>query len=323
MTRLGFLLAAFSLFTLVAWTFGHLRSIPPRWRTRLGGLALAGMFLAAVSSLSAILFPEVLVVASVGEILATCSAAFRAIVSDPAERWPSIVAGVLLAILLGRFAWAIVAGVRATRRARVRSSEPRWRLRTGHPVYVLPVEHPEAFSVGWVSGQVVVTRGLLALLDEEERTAVLLHEEGHLRARHHLLLVLARSFAAALAPHPATAAALEGLEQAIEEAADEYAAAGIGNPVTVATGLAKAALAGVGAPVGVPSLGDGPDVPARVRRLLEAPPHRWWVPALCLGAVVVLFGLLVGTQIVAGFAVVAAVHHLFGVGAAMMCSAPN
>ncbi|MGH2590680.1 MAG: M56 family metallopeptidase [Actinomycetota bacterium] len=310
-------MGAVAVFVLAVPLLAKATAVPPRWRVRLAAMVVFGMFVSSVSLLAAVLLPEVLVVNSLREIWETCTAAFQAIWGSPLGRWPSVVAGIALALVLGRFFWALVGSLRATRRARV-LGEPRRRLAHGERVYVLPVDIPEAYSVPGLRGQVVVTRGLLDALDEEERHAVLLHEEGHLRSRHHLLLSFARAARTSLSPLP-TGRAIAGLEQAIEEAADEYAAARLGNPLPVATGLSKAALAGMSSPVGVLSLGSGQDVPARVRRLLEAPSLPRWVPVACLVALAALLGVIAVTQMIAGFAVVAAAHHLLGVGAAATC----
>lgn len=319
MSRLAILLGAFVVFSAAPWGVGRWRLAPPRWRLRLAGLALVGVALSTVTLLAAVLLPEVLVVSGFREIWETCTAALRAIRGDPLARIPSILAGAGLGIVFGRFLWSLVLGVRTTHRARVSGAGPWWRLAGGQPVYVLPLDHPEAYSVGYVRGQVVLSRGLLDILDQDERQAVLFHEEGHLRARHHLVLMMARAAAAALAPLPPARAALELLEQAAEEWADEYAATKLRSRAAVASGLSKAALAGLHSPAGTLSLGAGPDVPTRVRRLLDPSDVPGWVPFVCLLAVGLLVGLLVLTQAVAGLAVVAAAHHVVGFGAAATC----
>lgn len=318
MSRLAFLVGALLLFA-VAGPAARTRAAPPRWRVRVGFLTVFGMFGATVSLLAAILLPEVLVAGNVREIWQTCTAAFRAIWESPLERWPSIVAGIVLAVVLGRFAWALVASVRATRRARVVIEETRRRSDVGYHLHVLPVDLPEAYSVPGLRGQVVLTRGLLAVLDEDEQRAVLMHEVGHLKARHHLILSVAKAVNAALSPVVPTVWALAGLEQAVEEAADEYAASRLGSALPVATGLSKAALAGLSSPLGALSIGSGPDIPARVHRLLDAPAVPRWIPIACLIAVALFLFVLTTTQVIAGFALVAATHHLLGLGAAATC----
>lgn len=163
------------------------------------------------------------------------------------------------------------------------------------------------------------TRGLLQVLDEEEQRAVVMHEEGHLRGRHHLLLTFAKAARAALSPVVPTGRALAGLEQSVEEAADDYAAIRLGNALPVATGRSKAALAGLNSPVGALSIGSGPDVPARVHRLLDGQDVPRWIPIACVAAMALLLVALTATQVIAGFALVAATHHLLGIGAVATC----
>ena len=318
MSRFSFLVGALLLFAAAA-PAARARAMPPSWRVRLGFLTAVGMFVATVSLLAAILLPEVLVMTSVREIWHTCTAAFQAIWDSPLGRWPSIVAGIALAIVLGRFTWALLASVRATRRARVVVGKTRPTSDVGYHVRVLPVDLPEAYSVPGLRGQVVLTRGLLQVLDEDEQRAVVMHEEGHLKARHHVFLTFAKAVNAALSPLIPTERALAGLEQAVEEAADEYAASRLGSPLPVATGLSKAALAGLSSPLGALSIGSGPDIPARVHRLLDAPSVPRWMPIACFAAMALLLLVLTATQMIAGFALVAATHHLLGLGVAATC----
>ncbi|MGH2697318.1 MAG: M56 family metallopeptidase [Actinomycetota bacterium] len=318
MSRLAILFAALALFLVTPGVLSRL-PLSPRWSARLAFLSLLGLLLSTVSILAAILLPEVLVVSNVREIWTMCFRAFEAIFTRPLGRLPSLVAGILLAVLVGRFVWSLLLGARTTRRARVTAGEPRWRLAGGEPVYVVPVDHPEAYSLGWIRGQTVVSRGLLDALDEDELQAVLLHEEAHLKGRHHLLLVLARAIRRSLSPLPATRAALDLLERAIEESADDYAAGRLGSPAAVASGLSKAALAGIRGPAGVLSLARTIDVPARVRRLLAPKKLPTWAPLAALGFLALLLGAIAVTQAVAGLAVVAAVHHVVGLGTAVTC----
>jgi Zn-dependent protease with chaperone function len=315
MSRLAVLVAALAFFIAVPSVLRRLEAAGPAWRMSLSLLTLAGLFASSASLLAGILLPEVLVVRSLRDLWTTCAQAFRSLGNHPFGRLPSTVAGIALAVILARAGWSLVLGAVATRRARVRHGDARWSLAGGVPVYVLPVDHPEAYSLGLFRRQVVVSRGLVAALDEEERRAVLLHEEGHLRSRHHLLLRVARSAAAALEPLPAARSAIALLEQAVEEAADQYAASRL-ELATVASGVSTAALAGLRNPVGALSAAAGPDVPARVRRLLAPTAVPRWVPATCLLLVAVLLGLLAVTQAIAGLAVVAAAHHVVGFGAA-------
>lgn len=317
MNRLVLLAGILALFMAVPQALARLPAVPPRWRLRLAFLALVGLAATSITLLAAVLLPEVLVASGFRELWEMCSRAFDAIVSRPVWRVPSLLAGALLLVVGARFVRALLLGARATRHSRVRGGVPRWRLETGEPVFVLPVDHPEAYSAGVLRPQVVVSRGLVEALDHEERRAVFLHEEGHVRGRHHMVLAAARAIRAALAPLPAARTALDVLEQAAEEAADEYAASAL-DGTTVASSLSKAALAGLRSPVGALSLTHDSDIPGRVRRLLSPVEPPWWAPHACLVALGVLVGLLAVTQALAGLAVVAAAHHL-GIGAAAVC----
>ena len=318
MSRLAILASSWLAFMVVPFALARLKT-PPAWRARLGSIALVGMIASTAVLLAVVLMPEALVYSSLRQIMMMCSAAFHSIAKHPLGRTPSIVAGIVLGILLGRFWWTLVQGFRATRAARIRNLQPAGTLEGGHAVYVVPLDELEAYSLGSVRGQVVVSRGLLDALDEEEQAAVLLHEEGHLRSWHQPLLLLARAAAAALRPLPSARRAMELVEQAIEEAADDYASAKLERPSLVARSISKAALAGLQNPVEAVALGAGPDVPARVQRLLDPPHVARWVPVVCGGAALVLMALIGLTQMVAGIAVLAAAHHFLGLGVASFC----
>lgn len=318
MSRLAILVGSWFAFMIVPFAIARLQT-PPTWRARLGSIALVGMVASTAVLLGVVLMPEALVFSSVRQIMMMCSAAFRSIASHPLGRTPSILAGVVLGILLGRFWWTLVQGFRATRAARIRDLRPTRRLESGHRVYIVPLGQPEAYSLGSVRGQVVISQGLLDALDQEEQAAVLLHEEGHLRSWHQPLLLLARAAAAALRPLPSARKAMDLVEQAIEEAADDYASAKLGRPTLVASSISKAAIAGLRNPVEPVAVGAGLDVPARVRRLLDPPHVAGWVPAACGGAALTLVALIGVTQMVAGIAVLAAAHHFLGLGVASFC----
>lgn len=59
-------------------------------------------------------------------------------------------------------------------------------------VYSTPASQPSAFCVGILRSRVVLTEGLLARLDAEERAAVVWHEGAHARAHEPLKCLLAR-----------------------------------------------------------------------------------------------------------------------------------
>lgn len=59
-------------------------------------------------------------------------------------------------------------------------------------VYSIPASQPTAFCVGILRPRVVLTEGLLACLDAEERAAVVWHEGAHARAHEPLKCLFAR-----------------------------------------------------------------------------------------------------------------------------------
>lgn len=318
MSRVWFLAATLLLSMAVPSVLTRLE-MAPRWKARLAFLALAGITATSAAFLAALFLPEVLSASGLQQVWALCSQAFRAILRHPLERAPSVVAGVALAVVLGRLFWSLLWGARTVRRARICGAEPACMLASGAPVYVVPIDHPEAYSVGARRGQVVVSRGLLEFLDTDERRAVLLHEEGHLRARHQKLLLLGRACLSALKPLPPAEVSMALLERAVEESADEYAASKLGTAGPVATGLTKVALAELRSPVGAVALSGTGDVPARVRRLLDPPIVPSWVPAVSVVVAGVLLGLVAVSQAIAGVALLAAAHHVLGFGVAALC----
>src|SRR5262245_64795945 len=63
-------------------------------------------------------------------------------------------------------------------------------------LYVTLDPNPNAFTYGHTRPFIVVTSGLLDMLDDEERFVVIAHELGHIKASHVLYTVLAKNIAA-------------------------------------------------------------------------------------------------------------------------------
>ena len=102
--------------------------------------------------------------------------------------WVPLVAGLgLLLVLLASLAWE-------ARKARILRSRHREALalvsssRGGQPeTRVIDTDHAIAYSVAGGAGTTVISTGLLQLLTDDEREAVLAHERQHLHLRHNLL----------------------------------------------------------------------------------------------------------------------------------------
>ncbi|MFE3226455.1 M56 family metallopeptidase [Nocardia sp. NPDC059228] len=68
----------------------------------------------------------------------------------------------------------------------------------GLDAVVLEVDQPAAYCVAGKPHTIVVSRGVLAALEDRHLDAVLSHERAHLDGRHHLLLTLTRGLATVL-----------------------------------------------------------------------------------------------------------------------------
>ena len=235
-------------------------------------------------------------------------------------------ARVLAVAYVLRLVWVAVRSSRATSRLATGTAPAAGeRPPTGAPlVRVLASRRPIAYSPGGrAGGVVVVSHGLLALLDGQERAAVLAHEFAHLRLGHHRLLRFARVVSTALGPAvPAAGDAAACLARELEVIADQAAASEVGDRRVVARALAKAALAtatATPAPSPVLAFGGEADVAYRLDRLLEDPRRqdRRGVAAgaiglLAAGLVAIMAGAVQPTDPVGG-AIVAGVT-LAGIG---------
>ena len=116
------------------------------------------------------------------------------------------------------------------RKARILRSRHREALalvsssRGGQPeTRVIDTDHAIAYSVAGGAGTTVISTGLLHLLTDDEREAVLAHERQHLHLRHNLLTLPFASWHRTLPFLPATSTALESVSAAIEIMADDAA----------------------------------------------------------------------------------------------------
>jgi len=125
-------------------------------------------------------------------------------------------------------------------------------------------------AAGVRGARIVVSTGALLALDEDELTASLEHERGHI-ARRHPYLALGGSLACGLARIlPGSADALRQLHFYLERDADEYAVQRTGNPLALASAICKAALDQPGLEPAPAIAGlSGPGAPTRLRFLLD------------------------------------------------------
>ena len=128
---------------------------------------------------------------------------------------------------------------------------------------------PLAIAVPGRPGHLLITTGILRLLDAEERRVLFAHEHAHLAHRHHRLVAVT---AAAAALNPLLIPARDAVAYLVERWADEDAAAAVGDRALTAQAVARAALATVDkGPATALGIHGGPTV-QRVRALGEPAP---------------------------------------------------
>ena len=210
----------------------------------------------------------------------------------------------LSALALGAtalLATGVVRGVRAwrgaVRRTRIwmQSARPLAIGGMGIPVSQIDVDTPLMALVGVLRPRLIVTRGLVAALDEEELAASIAHEVGHSRARDNLSRLLMRAAPDLLAATPVARAIERRWAAAAEHRADRMAAhdSQVAR-CALASALVKVArLTPTVTPIAEPisTLIDGGEIASRVERLLAdaAPAARrrsalgWTVLAIAAG----------------------------------------
>jgi bla regulator protein blaR1 len=141
-----------------------------------------------------------------------------------------------------------------------------------HTEVVLHEPRPAAYCLPGRRRTVVVTSGAVDLLSRSQLSAVLGHEQAHLRARHHRLLVAAALAARSLPDLPFLRDLPRQVRRLLEMHADDLAAT-VHDPEVLATALVAMATAGSGtaaAPRAALGAADS-DTAVRVRRLLLPP----------------------------------------------------
>ena len=128
---------------------------------------------------------------------------------------------------------------------------------------VLDVAEPLAYCLPGVRSRVVVSKGTLTTLADNEIAAILSHERAHLRARHDLVLEMFTAVHAAFPRFVRSANALDAVRLLIELLADDAAVRAAG-PTPLARALVACAAGRT--PAGALAAG-GPTTVLRVRRL--------------------------------------------------------
>jgi hypothetical protein len=130
--------------------------------------------------------------------------------------------------------------------------------------------------------RILVSEGMLRVLDGRQRRVLFAHERAHLRHGHHRFRLLAE---VAGAINPLLRPAEDAMVFLCERWADEQAAAEVGDRRLCARSLSAAALATTGGPAGLAAFHEH-DVTQRVRALLR--PQRGILGLACLVGLVLV-----------------------------------
>lgn len=257
------------------------RRLPPRLASRIIAASLGLVLVAAVPTLWLVSFGYITHLPVLGGRLEWCAEVLG--LREPVPHALGI---------LG-LAMTMIGTVRARRVVRVYR-----RLRVGEHGAVEIADHdrPFAFTMPGPSGRIVLSTGLVDLLDAKERAVVLAHERAHALLRHDRYLVTAELAEAVV---PAVRPLSRRLQFTLERWADEIAVGECGDRGLVARTLGKVALRNLNPAPTLSFAGLG--VPARVAALL-AP------PAVAPGAPMV--GLVWSTTGVIGVLAAYQLHHL-------------
>lgn len=184
----------------------------------------------------------------------------------------------------------------APRAARVVRLERRARLNAPGPIEFIENTEPFAVTIPGTGGRIVISTGLVDLVNDRELDAVIAHERTHAYHRHDRFMLCARLVTALL---PLTQPITSRLHFALERWADEAAASQCGDRNLVAHTLAKVALH---EPAPTYALGFGTlGVVNRVESLLDTPRPVAGRPAM--------LAIWAGTLTATGLAVLQ-LHHL-------------
>ena len=227
----------------------------------------------------------------------THAAALSALIAGDV-RWPwwSVAAGLVAVLLVGRLLSVLVASVVRTLGARRRNRVLVDLVATRNPLLARTrvVDHdvPLAYCLPGLRPRVVLSRGVLDLLREDEVRAVLAHEDAHVEQRHDLVVLPFVALGATFPRLRAVRAAPEQVALLVEMLADDRA--GRRHPREVlARALYKLGAAAVPSG-GLGVTGDG--VLVRAQRLVCPPPRlsRSAVVAAAVATAVVLALPLLG-----------------------------
>ena len=203
-------------------------------------------------------------------------------------RWWSLVAAVAAAALVARLGWVLLGAAARTLQARHRNRQLVDLVATRNPLLhgTRVVDHavPLAYCLPGLRPRVVLSRGVLDLLREEEVRAVLAHEHAHVEQRHDLVVLPFAAFGTTFPWVPAVRTAQEQVALLVEMLADDRATRTSPREV-LARALYKVGSATV--PSGGLGAG-GDDVLLRAQRLVSPLPALSWAETAGVSAATAL-----------------------------------
>jgi bla regulator protein blaR1 len=182
-------------------------------------------------------------------------------------------------LLLAVLCWILLAASASVLRARQRQRELLSLLAHDDPKVpgALVVDHPAAaaYCLPGLRPEIVISAGVLDLLDADELAAVLAHERAHLRERHDLVLLPFLALLRAFSWAGITTQAYRAVGLLLEMHADDRVLRQLPARELATALLRVGAAGGGGVPVGALAMAGAPtecEVAARVIRLLRPPP---------------------------------------------------
>lgn len=279
--------AALMLYAVVVGALGPAAFRRSGWLVRAPRLGAAAVLAAAWSVLFALLLagatlllPASALTTDIGHLVGACLTRLRAAYGSPGGAGVVVLGQALSTGLATRMVF--VAGRlsldRRTERRRhrllIRLAGRRLAEASG-PIVVLDAPGAAAYSLAGRRPTVVVTSGAMEILTARQLSAVLAHEQAHLRARHHRWQLAAALAAQSLPFVPVLRETPARLGRLLEMHADELAVhqhePRILASALVAVGSARASAANGSPRQRTATTAAGADAVARIHRLLRPP----------------------------------------------------
>jgi Peptidase family M48 len=231
----------------------------------LNGSAIGSVILVGV----ALVVPTARVSGHLADLLATCVHSLRARYAHPGGATLTGAGAALTLAVATRVCWCAARALAAAWRAaqqhcRQLRAVGRADQRLG--AVVVDYNEPAAYCLPGARRPIVLTTAAIDALDEAQLTAVLAHERAHQRGRHHLLVLIAGSLAAAFPRVPAFRHGHDQVMRLAELLADD-AAAKTSPRLTVAEALLALSAPTVAAPLALGA--GGSTTGTRIKRLLR------------------------------------------------------